>query len=205
VIRSLLMMVLFSSPAAQASDVVVGVTGGWDNPTDHFWSGLQLAVHPDQTEGWGWSARVEPGYAPFDGAPVFFGELGVHVVVPSDPEDPVTVRTGLTARTGVPFVTYPLPIRFGEVGVRRPGIVPSLLWNVEFAWDMKVDFVVGARAGATSSLATFQCSAIEPDDDCIIWLPSFSANFYARMDLESHLAIELSLGHQTQLSLGYRF
>lgn len=183
---------------AHAGVLTVSAAGGYDFPTSEPWSGVELALHPTQTQGFAMSARLAPAWGFIEGQPLLFGEVGVHGVLPS--ED-ATIRLGVVARVVGLHAEQGVPVGL-ESGL---GVAPAGLASLEFEWGEQTPFTFGVRGGLGAAMYDTQCEDDADRPACLSWSTAFIGGFHARVRTPSGFAAEAQLGPVSQLSIGWAF
>lgn len=196
----------------------VSGTAGADLAINQVWSGVELALHPTQRKGLAPQFRLTPSFSFTDYAPLVWAEVGGSVVIPAAESPEATVRVGVLGRAAVPFVSYVLPVRVGELGSTGTGLVPSGQAFLEIGWQDRtrvltdgappvraVDAVLGLKAGPGSLVSGHQCTETSNEDACLVWVPGLVLSFYSRIDWPSGVHAEVAVGTVFQLSVGKRF
>ena len=183
---------------AYGGAVTTSANAGWDFRDSALWSGVELAVHPTNTQGTAFIGRLSRGWGFGEAQPRVLGEFGFATVVP---QEQATVRVGLVGQALVTRTEYVLPIILASDDTYT-GIIPSGMGLVEFEYGENWRYAIGARAGLGPEITNIQCGAeIEPW--CLRWTTGFAGGFYARARLGSGFAAELSLGPSSSLAVGW--
>jgi hypothetical protein len=197
----LLALLLTLSPA-RAGEIVVGASGGWDFPTDQFWTGPELAFYPDGEKKWGGLVRVHPAWGFADAYPFLSVEGGV--VRGFEVEGAHAVRAGVVLGAQVIAESYPVPFQFAT-GTRNWGVVPSVEGLVEFEFYEDRPLVVGLRFGVAATSSNSLCDQPDQIDTCLTWPAGIAGGFYARGQVAKSLYLEGLVGPSPRLALGYAF
>lgn len=190
---------LFSA-VAMAGTPVVGVSGGWEEPTGQAFSGLSLSLEPSESTGWAPVGLLTLGYGLRDRAPLGWLEVGVVRVVPH-PE--AVVRVGVAGRVALGRGAYRWSLDWSDQAVRW-GAYPAAYGIVELEWNTEVaPYGVGLKAGVASTLVETYCQDGQPGTDCASWIAGFGGGFVAYKRFERGLSLEALVGPQTQVTLGW--
>ena len=192
-----------AAPAAASPGIfTVSGAGGYDDQTRNIWSGVEVALHPNNVKGFGLIANVTPNFGFTEKRPMGFAELGlVHFIQ----AERAIVRVGLVGRMALLSVPYRVAIKLGQIEENRIGLIPTGMLHVEFQYGTESPFIFGLRAGMGSSLSNFRCTDPTDLSDCALWADTVVANAFGNMRLKNGLFIELMLGHNSKLSVGYAF
>lgn len=197
-----LLLLSLLSPA-HAGATVTALTGGVDFSTSNPWAGLELALHPTNTEGLAPVARLAPGWAFVDGQPLILAELGFMARVP---EDEAIVRVGLVGRALFTGAEHALPVGLFEGESANYGLIPGGMAVLEFEWGtdtLPFVFTTGARAGLGAAVYDEECEDELDYPDCATWSAAFIGGFMARARTPKGLSAELVVGPTLHLSVGW--
>lgn len=184
---------------AYGGAVTTSANAGWDFRDSALWSGVELAIHPTNTEGTAFIGRLNPSWGFSDEQPRVLGEFGFATVVPQ--KEQATVRAGLVAQVLYTRAQHTMPIVLSSDELYS-GLVPAGMGLVEFEYGENWRYAIGARAGVGPEITNIYCdSEIEPS--CLRWTAGFAGGFYARMRLSGGFAAELAVGPSSSLAVGW--
>ena len=202
------LLTLLISPQAHAGAVTLGAAGGYDFSNDAYWSGLSLALRPNNVTGFALRGHLIPGWGFTGGQPQMETEFGlVHGFV--HPE--AIVRVGGVTRWTFANATYRLPIEFAESSLNeegltvKTGVIPAVMFVAEFEWRRAFDYGMGVSAGVGSELSNQLCPEDEAfTDDCLIWVTGFTGGFTGWLELKNGFGVRTTVGPSSNLSLNWR-
>ena len=185
---------------ALAGTPVVGVSGGWEEPTGQAYTGLTLALEPSEISGWSPVGQLTLGYGLRDRGPLGWLEMGLVRVVPH-PE--AVVRVGLAGRLTLGRGAYRWALDWSDQPIRW-GAYPAVYGIVELEWNTEVaPYGVGLKAGVASTLVETYCQEGQASTGCATWIAGFGGGFVVYKRFEGGLSLEALVGPQTQLTLGW--
>jgi hypothetical protein len=200
---ALALTVASTASAASPGYITLAGAAGYDDQNRALWGGIDLALRPDNREGFGVIAGFTPAYGGFqDERPMAFAELGLvrHIKA-----EQAVVRLGAVFRTGIVSLPYQTAVTIAETQSGEFGLTPAVMLHIEFEYGEDTPFVFGIRAGMGTGVSNFRC--INPDDlsNCALWTETFVANAFGNFRLKNGLFGELMFGHTSKLSIGYAF
>jgi len=184
--------------AAVAGTLVTSVAAGHEGTVLQPWAGVDLAWRPTGDAPLQPLLRLTAG-AGAGPAPTVIADVGFLVRVP---EDEAIVRAGVIARAIVDRDALSYPIEFGG---RDPkiGLIPIVLGQVEFEWDRKVDFGVGAQLGAGPRPTDVLCTNGASPADCLRWVNGFHGGFLGWFRLRQGLSVDVVAGIDPRVAVGW--
>jgi hypothetical protein len=205
------LLTLLISSQAHASAVTLGPAAGYDFSNDSYWSGLSLALRPNNITGYALRGHIIPGWGFTGGQPQLETEFGL---VRGFIHPEAIIRVGGVTRWTVTQATYRLPIEFTESPLDSSeeesltlttGVIPAVMFVAEFEWRRSFDYGMGVSAGLGSELSNQLCPEDELfSDDCLVWVVGFTGGFTGWLELKNGFGVRTTVGPSSNISLNWR-